>query len=52
MLISCSLQIAEQGEARVLVRRLQRLGNGQLEEETVETLVLISVDFDVLPEEV
>lgn len=45
-------QIAEQGEARVLVRRLQLLGNGQLEEETVETLVLTSVDFDVLPEEV
>lgn len=45
-------QIASQGEARVLVRRLQRFGNDQLEEETVETLVLTSVDFDVPPKEV
>lgn len=45
-------QIAKHGEAEVLVRRLQRLGNGQLEEETVETLVLTSVDANALAEKV
>jgi hypothetical protein len=45
-------QIASRGEARVLIKRLQRLGNGHLEEETVETLVLMSGDFDTLPKEV
>jgi hypothetical protein len=45
-------QIAERGEARVLIKRLQLLGNGQLEEETVETLFLMSGDFNALHEEV
>ncbi len=45
-------QIASRGEARVLIKRLQRLGNNQLEKETVETLVLMSGDFDTLAKEV
>lgn len=45
-------QIASHGEARVLIRRLQRLGDGQIEEETVETLVLVSRDFDAVSEQV
>ncbi len=45
-------QIASHGEARVLIRRLQRLSNGQMEEETVETFVLVSGDFQAVSEQV
>lgn len=43
-------QIASHGQARVLIRRLHRLGDGQMEEETVETLVLVSEDFNAVSE--